>query len=83
MTTITTIQQAVVEILEVLPPEKQQELLNFAEFLQTQNTVKRPRKSLKGMWTDLNIDITEEELTEARSEMWGDFPKEIELCAQL
>jgi hypothetical protein len=62
MTTITTIQQAVVEILEVLSPEKQQELLNFAEFLQTQNTVKRPRKSLKGMWADLNIDITEEEL---------------------
>jgi hypothetical protein len=37
----------VVEILEVLPPDKQQELLHFAESLQAQNIAKKPRKSLK------------------------------------
>ena len=33
-----------------------------------------PRKSLRGLWRGL--DITEEEITEARREMWGNFPRE-------
>ena len=33
-----------------------------------------PRKSLRGLWRDL--DITEEEIAEARQEMWGNFPRE-------
>ncbi len=79
MTVITSISQTVVEILEVLPPEKQQELLDFAEFLKTRINVKRPRKSLEGIWAHLDINITEEELAETRREMWGNFPKDIEL----
>ena len=75
MKQIANIQQSVVEILEVLPPDKQQELLHFAESLQAQNIAKKPRKSLKGIWSDLEINLTEEDLTEARREMWGNFPK--------
>lgn len=33
-----------------------------------------PRKSLRGLWRGL--DITEEEIAEARREMWGNFPQE-------
>lgn len=33
-----------------------------------------PRKSLRGLWRGL--DITEEEIAEARQEMWGMFPRE-------
>ena len=33
-----------------------------------------PRKSLRGLWRGL--DITEEEITEARREMWCGFPRE-------
>ena len=33
-----------------------------------------PRKSLRGLWRGL--DITEEEIAEARREMWGNFPRE-------
>ena len=33
-----------------------------------------PRKSLRGLWRDLGI--TEEEIAEARREMWGSFPRE-------
>jgi hypothetical protein len=73
MTTITSVKESVVEILEVLPPEKQQELLNFARLLKMANIVKRPRKSLKGMWADLDIHITEEDIKEVRSEMWGNL----------
>jgi hypothetical protein len=33
-----------------------------------------PLKSLRGIWRGL--DITKEEIAEARREMWGDFPRE-------
>jgi len=33
-----------------------------------------PRKSLRGLWKGL--DITEEDIAEARCEMWGNFPRE-------
>lgn len=32
------------------------------------------RKSLRGLWKGL--DLTEEDLAEARREMWGNFPRE-------
>jgi len=73
MTAITTIKDAVVGILEVLPPEQQQDILAFAEFVKFRNTVKRPRKSLKGMWANLNIDITEEAIKQVRREMSGNL----------
>ncbi len=34
----------------------------------------KPRKSLLGLWRGL--DITEEDIAEARREMWGNFPRE-------
>jgi hypothetical protein len=33
-----------------------------------------PRVSLRGLWRGL--DITEEEIDQARKEMWGEFPRE-------
>ena len=33
-----------------------------------------PRKSLRGLWQGL--DITDEDIAEARREMWGNFPRE-------
>lgn len=76
---IANIKQAVVEILEVLPLEKRQELLDFAEFLHSKSTIQYPRRSLKGLWADLDIDLTDEDIAEARIEMWGNFPKDMEL----
>jgi hypothetical protein len=75
MKPIVNIQRSVIEILAVLPPDKQQELLHFAESLQAQNIAKEPRKSLKGIWSDLEMNLTEEDLAEAKREMWGNFPK--------
>ena len=34
----------------------------------------KPRKSLLGLWKGL--DITEEDIEQARREMWGNFPRE-------
>jgi hypothetical protein len=33
-----------------------------------------PRKSLLGAWA--GVDISEEDIAEARREMWGNFPRE-------
>jgi hypothetical protein len=72
------IKQAIVNILETLPSDKQMEVQNFVESLQAKNPIKRTRKSLKGLWADLEIDITDEDIAEVRQEMWGSFPKDME-----
>jgi hypothetical protein len=73
-----TIEQQVVEKLRVLPPEKQQEVLDFVDFLKEKNGgTQKPRRSLRGLWADLNFHITEEDIAEARREMWGNFPRDI------
>jgi hypothetical protein len=36
---------------------------------------RKPRKSGRGLWADLNIDLIGEEIDEARREMWKKFPR--------
>lgn len=67
---------AVVEKLRLLPLEKQQEALDFVEFLHQKAQVKQPRLSLEGMWEDLNVNISKEEIDQARREAWANFPRE-------
>jgi hypothetical protein len=70
------IEELVIEKLRELPPEKQREVLDFVEFLQYKTAPKRPRRSLKGLWADLDIEITEEDIREARREILGLFADE-------
>lgn len=71
------IEQAVLDKLRILPPEKQQEVLDFAEFLEQKHAIaKRPRRNWIGLASDLCGDLTEEDIAEARREMWGKFPRE-------
>lgn len=72
-----SIGQAVIEKLRTLPPDKQQQVLDFAEFLQQKSIPKRPRRSSKGLGANLGINISEADIDEARREMWGNFPREI------
>jgi len=69
------IEQAVLEKLRSLPPQKQQEVLDFVDFL-GEKQGKRPRRSLRGLWADLGTDITEEDISEIRRQMWKHFPRE-------
>jgi Protein of unknown function (DUF2281) len=71
------IEQKLVERVRSLPLEKQRELLDFAEFLCEKNVAKRPRRSPKGLWANLNTDITEADIAQARQDMWGNFPRDI------
>jgi Protein of unknown function (DUF2281) len=76
MQSVANLEQSILENLRQLPPEKQQEVLDFAEFLRQKTVPRQPRRSLKGLCADLNLHITEETITEARQEMWGSFPRE-------
>ena len=56
---LVNIEQSVLEKLRALPPEQQQEVLDFAEFLgQKHATAKRSRRNWKGLAFDLNVDLT-------------------------
>ena len=66
-----SIADEVLERLRSLPPEKQQRAFEYIESLQRETGNGRPRRPLKGLLSDLNVDITEEDIAEARREMWG------------
>jgi hypothetical protein len=72
-----TIEQMVIEKLRGLSLEKQKEVLQFVETLRPDDGMRKPLHSLEGLLEDLNVDITAEEITEARREMWGNFPRDI------
>ncbi|MCI0355510.1 MAG: DUF2281 domain-containing protein [Acidobacteria bacterium] len=74
-----TIEQMVVDKLRELSPEKQKEVLEFVESLRRGNGPRTPRHSLLGLWADLNVHVTEEDIAQARREMWGNFPRDIKL----
>ena len=73
-----TVEQQVLEKLRELPPEKQQEVLEFVDSLSEKNGARKPLRSLEGLWADFDIQITEEDIAEARREMWGNFPRDID-----
>ncbi len=72
---LTTL-ELIAEKAKVLPPEKQQEVLDFLEFLHERQRRKGPLRSLRGLWKDLGPGISAEEIDEARREMWGKFPRD-------
>ena len=74
-----TIEEQLLEKLRSLSPDKQREVLTFAQSLSKNEGAKKPLRSLEGLWADLNIQITEEDIAEARREMWGNFPRDIKL----
>jgi hypothetical protein len=74
--TIMTVEEQVLEKLRQLPPHRQREVLAFIAGLQNTSGFK-PRRSLLGLWADLNISVSDKEIAESRREMWGSFPRDI------
>lgn len=72
-----TIEELVLEKLRTLSPAQQKEVLDLVESLSRTNGPRKPLRSLRGLWADLGIEITEEDIAEARREMWGNFPRDI------
>ncbi|MGB2664778.1 MAG: hypothetical protein WAK48_12285 [Candidatus Acidiferrum sp.] len=73
-----TLEQKVLEKLQDLLPEKQKVVLGFVESLKKENGIAPTLQSREVLWAGLDSHITEEDITEAHREMWGNFPREIE-----
>lgn len=68
--------ELIAEKAKALPPEKQEEVLDFLEFLHERQQQKAPLRSLRGLWKDLGPESSAEEIHEARREAWGTFPRD-------
>jgi hypothetical protein len=60
---------------KALSPEGQREVLDFVRFLHGRSSRGIPYKSLAGVWSDLGVDLSTEDIDEARREAWSDFPR--------
>ena len=70
-----SIEESLIKKLRALPPEKQQEALRFVESLNNEVGERRAGRSLRGLWAGLGVDVTAEDIDEARYEMWRSFPR--------
>ncbi|MGI9067830.1 MAG: hypothetical protein ACR2HX_15700 [Pyrinomonadaceae bacterium] len=71
-----SIERSVIQKIQALTPDQQREVMEFVESLQKGSPEPHARRSLMGLFSDLNVHITEDDIAEARREMWGNFPRE-------
>ena len=71
-----SLEQAILEAVRALPVEKQQEILHHATRLRGQTAGKRPLRSVRGLWADLGVSLSAEELEANQREMWENFLRE-------
>ena len=68
----------VLDLLRQLPPWDRLKVLVQAlhEIEQELAVPPGPLESLRGLWKDLDFDISAEEIDQARREAWANFPRE-------
>jgi len=66
----------VLKVLQDLPPDKQQKVLDYVRTLEVPPDEQAEVRPLEGLWADLGFTITEEDIAQARREMWGNFPRD-------
>jgi hypothetical protein len=71
-----SLEQAILEVVRALPSEKQQEILSHATRLREETAEKKPFKSVRGLWADLGVSISVDEIEENRREMSKGFPRQ-------
>lgn len=76
MERVVTLEEALDLVKQLSPLDKARLIERIVPDIERELKAARstPRKSLRGLWRGL--DITEEEIAEARREMWGNFPRE-------
>ncbi len=72
------VEEILLEKVKALPINRQQEVLDFAEFLALKEAQPQPRRSLKGALSHLHIRVTEEDIRAARNEMWRGYTEDTE-----
>ncbi|OLE65053.1 MAG: hypothetical protein AUI36_08525 [Cyanobacteria bacterium 13_1_40CM_2_61_4] len=71
-----SIESSVIEKVLALTPDQQREVIEFVESLKKRPNPTPARRSLMGMFSHLNVHVSEEDIAEARREMWSNFPRE-------
>lgn len=72
----STAEESIVRKLKQLPPEQQWQVLEFVDSLARERASKPVMGNPFGLWAELEIDITEEDIAQVRQEMWENFPRE-------
>ena len=70
-----SLEQAILEAVRALPPDKQYEILDHANRLRDRTSEKKPLRSLKGLWADLDIHLSVGDIDAVQDEMWKNFPR--------
>ena len=72
-----TLEQAILDAVREFPADKQRDLLDHIKRLRDEATQpQKPRKNGRGLWADLNIDLSAELIDEARREMLKTFVRD-------
>ena len=76
MERVVTLEEALELVKQLSPVDKTRLIERIVPDIERELKTARPtpRKSLRGLWRGL--DITEEEIAEARRGMWSNFPRE-------
>ena len=72
---VATLKAEIISALDLLPPENLRLLREFVAFLRSRDEQPAPQGrivKLGGLWAG-TPEITEEDIAEARREMWGHF----------
>lgn len=76
---LMNIEETLIQRMRTLPVERQVEVLDFVDFLSRKSTASKPRRNPIGLFAGLGIDISAQDIDDARAEMWQQFPRDIEL----
>ncbi len=68
-----TIQEQIVAKLQDLPTEKQQTVLELVESLSHPQGALEGSNEVRGLWADLRVNVSVEDIEQARQEMWGKY----------
>lgn len=69
------LEEDLVSKVRTLQPHQQREVLDFASWLSERN-VRKKGKSLAGLWSKYDINLSEEDFKQLRSEAWSGFPRD-------
>ena len=70
------LERSILEKLHRLTVARQKEVLEFVKSLSRNSNQPQEERSLYGLWADLGIELSEEDIAEARREAWGNFPRD-------
>ena len=70
-----SIEEAILEKVRALPPQKREEVLKFASSLSAP-AAGGPLRDPEGLWAGFDFVISERDITELRDEMWKNFPRD-------